>query len=187
MARGGQGQKLGKPGEGQGAGGKGAGKLGKKGEKGDRFTGLKKKGGGDAGDGSGNGPGMGGGGIGDGGEAEENPGQKVGFDKTKIKGQFKKGEILGTLFVKGAPIKGEAKREFTDAMNSTIQESTDALAKEDIPAGYKKLVKDYFDSVEVKELGADGGTEGGAESAPATAPAPAPAPASGDGAGGKGG
>lgn len=104
-------------------------------------------------------------GIGQGGEAEENPNQKMAFDKTKLKGQFRKGEILGSLFTKGAPMKGEAKKEFTQAMSAEIQESTDALTKEDIPAGYKKLVKEYFDSVEkkaVNELGGGGGKGGGA-------------------------
>ncbi len=79
----------------------------------------------------------------------ESGNRNVRFDKEKIKGLLdSKGEILGGIFVKGQATKGEAKQEYVEAYKAEIQESTDALTKEDIPLGYKQFVSTYFDSID---------------------------------------
>lgn len=132
-------------------------------------VGRKKNAGksGSKGAGKGSGSGQGGPGIGKGGKASESGNKNVRFDKEKVKGQFdNKGEILGGIFVKGEATKGEAKREYVEAYKSEIQESTDALTKEDIPLGYKQFVSTYFDSID----------QDAADDAPATEEGPVEPP-----------
>jgi hypothetical protein len=107
---------------------------------------------------------MGGPGIGSGGKAPESGNRNVKFDKEKVKGILdSKGEILGGIFVKGQATKGEAKKEYVEAYKAEIQESTDALTKEDIPLGYKQFVSTYFDSID--GAGEDEGADESAEPA----------------------
>ncbi len=117
---------------------------------------------------------MGGPGQGSGGKAPESGNKNVKFDKEKVKGLVdSKGEILGGIFVKGQATKGEAKQEYIEAYKSEIQDSTDALTKEDIPLGYKQFVSTYFDSIDeaadeaAEESPAEGaGESGGGKDAP---------------------
>lgn len=81
-----------------------------------------------------------------GGKVPETP-DDIAFDKSKVKGQIGKGEILGGQFVKGLPKKGEVTTEYVDVVQSATQEATDAFSKDDIPAGYRRYVMDYFDSI----------------------------------------
>ncbi|MBI3096830.1 MAG: hypothetical protein HYY93_01085 [Planctomycetes bacterium] len=81
-----------------------------------------------------------------GGKVPETP-DDIAFDKSKVKGQIGKGEILGGKFVKGLPKKGEVMTEYVDVVQSAKQEATDAFSKDDIPAGYRRYVIDYFDSI----------------------------------------
>lgn len=93
---------------------------------------------------------MGGPGKGKGGRQESPPGD-VAFKKEKIKGKLGKGEILGSWFVKGEPPKGEAASDYANVATEAAQEMDSALEKEDIPLGYQKVVRDYFDAITPKK------------------------------------
>ena len=93
---------------------------------------------------------MGGPGKGKGGRAEAPPGD-VAFEKEKIKGKLGKGEILGSWFVKGEPPKGEAAAGYAEVATEAAQEMDSALEKEDIPLGYQKIVRDYFEAITPKK------------------------------------
>lgn len=93
---------------------------------------------------------MGGPGRGKGGRPEAPPGD-VAFEKEKIKGKLGKGDILGSWFVKGEPPKGEARTEYEAAATEAAQEMDSALEKEEVPLGYQKMVRDYFDAITPKK------------------------------------
>lgn len=93
---------------------------------------------------------MGGPGKGKGGRPESPEGD-VAFEKEKVKGKLGKGEIIGSWFVKGEPPKGEAASEFADVATEAAQESDSALEKEEVPLGYQKFVRDYFDAITPKK------------------------------------
>lgn len=117
------------------------GRLGKlRGEKGDGkgakgATPGNGNGGNNPGIGSGRGPGYG-------------PDIKTGMDpyKTKPEGKLSKGKAM-KLFFKGKPTKGELTTEYEEAYRAQVESAEDALSRDDIPAGYKQFVRDYFDSI----------------------------------------
>lgn len=98
------------------------------------------------GDSRGVGPGMGGPGIGRGGIAPVEPGE-VEFDPTKIKGQVRPGRVVGSYFVGGTQLKGEARAEYQETVAVAAREAADAIQKEEIPRAYKDYVRDYFEEM----------------------------------------
>lgn len=98
------------------------------------------------------GPGMRGGGIGKGGDAKFDDSTGVNFIDTKIAGQKDKGKIISEIFFKGQPLPAEASEEFKNIYIESRQDAEDSLAKEVIPAGYKKFVMDYFDAINPEKI-----------------------------------
>ena len=70
------------------------------------------------------------------------------FEKSKVKGQLGKGPILGAFTVKGLPPKGNTNVEYSDVVTRYKEAAEEALDKERIPANYRDLVRDYFESIE---------------------------------------
>jgi len=98
------------------------------------------------GDTRGMGPGMRGPGIGIGGIAPVEPGD-VAFDPTKIKGQARPGRVVGSYFMDGTHVKGEARVEYQETVTAAAREAADAIDKEEIPRAYKDYVRDYFEEM----------------------------------------
>lgn len=69
--------------------------------------------------------------------------------KTKPDAKLGKGKAVKTLF-KGKPTKGELTTEYEETYRGQIENAEDALTKDDIPAGYKRYVRDYFDAIKPK-------------------------------------
>ncbi len=85
-------------------------------------------------------------GIGRGGIAPVEPGE-VAFDPTKIKGQVRPGRVVGSYFVGGTQLKGEARAEYQETVTVAAREAADAIQKEEIPRAYKDYVRDYFEEM----------------------------------------
>ena len=85
-------------------------------------------------------------GIGRGGIAPVEPGD-VAFDPTKIKGQARPGRVVGSYFMDGTHVKGEAKVEYQETVTVAAREAADAIDKEEIPRAYKDYVRDYFEEM----------------------------------------
>ncbi len=137
------------------------------------------------------GNGMGGPGRGRGGEAQFDDSNKTGFVDTKPPGVANEGEIIASMSVDGPAQRGDSKVEYQQAFTEYRQKADDSLQRDMIPAGYRGVVRDYFDAISPEKSGAAGNSGarsgGGAAGAPAqqapaasSAPAaPASAPASG--------
>ena len=102
--------------------------------------------------GEGPGVGMRGKGTGRGGVSEDGSDAGTMTEKQRIRGQLDKGEVLGSTFVRGTPTKGQALVEYSEIVRGARDEATDALSKEEIPQGYKGLIKGYFDSIDPKSI-----------------------------------
>jgi len=89
------------------------------------------------------GPGMGGAGIGRGGQAPVEPGN-VGFDSDVVKGKLQSGRAVGSYFVNGRQVKGEAKADFIEAAGAARSAADEAIDQERIPRAYQDFVNDYF-------------------------------------------
>ncbi len=98
------------------------------------------------------GPGMRGGGIGKGGEASFDESQTVTFEDTKITGEKGKGRIISEIMYKGQPLEGDVTEDYKQVYIESKQEAEDSLSREVIPAGYRKFVIDYFDSINPDKL-----------------------------------
>jgi len=89
------------------------------------------------------GPGMGGPGIGAGGIAPEEE-EEVDFEITGVKGQIRQGRMVGSFFVDGKQLKGEAKIAYSQAVEAATNEAAAALERERIPRVYEDYVREYF-------------------------------------------
>ena len=89
------------------------------------------------------GPGMRGPGIGAGGKAPVEP-HDVSFQPDKIKGNIQQGRAAGSFFVDGNQVKGEAKAQYKEAVESAQAEAAQALEQEQIPRALEQYVRDYF-------------------------------------------
>jgi len=89
------------------------------------------------------GPGMGGAGIGRGGRAPVEPGN-VGFDSDLVKGKLQSGRAVGSYFVNGRQLKGEAKADYIEVVGAARSEADEAVEKERIPRAYQDYVHEYF-------------------------------------------
>lgn len=96
------------------------------------------------GDGGGDGAGNGGGpGRGPDGAADpEDP-----RAPTKVSGRLHPGDIIGAIKYKGRPKPGEVKTGYAEAYAAMAAEAADALEREDVPPAYRRVVRDYFDSI----------------------------------------
>ena len=96
----------------------------------------------------GKGPGMRGPGQGRGGEVGDMPDADTDFEPSKIKGMHDKAKPLGLFFTRGAGKKGKSKVKATAVVRELRQAAQDALAKERIPAGHKRYIRQYFNTIE---------------------------------------
>ena len=65
---------------------------------------------------------------------------------TQVKGKRGKGQSDYTT-VRGAPEAGSAAQPYYEVYSNYRHAAEDALSKEDVPAAYKKQVRDYFESL----------------------------------------
>ncbi|MFH0963188.1 MAG: hypothetical protein V2A58_04155 [Planctomycetota bacterium] len=89
------------------------------------------------------GPGMGGPGIGVGGIAPVQE-EQVDFEITGVKGQIREGRMVGSFFVDGEQLRGEAKAEYSQTVEAARAEAAEALDRERIPRVYEDYVREYF-------------------------------------------
>ena len=89
------------------------------------------------------GPGMGGPGIGAGGIAPVAE-EEVDFEITGVKGEIRKGRLVGSFFVDGKQLKGEAKIAYSEAVEAAGNGAAEALERDRIPRVYEDYVREYF-------------------------------------------
>jgi hypothetical protein len=65
---------------------------------------------------------------------------------TLVKGVKGKGPELVTPF-RGAPDRSDSKATYYAVTPSALRQAEDALAKEEVPAAYRKPVKEYFEGI----------------------------------------
>lgn len=93
------------------------------------------------------GEGTGGEGGGGGAPVEEGEETDDKFVNEKSKAKLVAGKVLLTLKDKGLSDRGEAKKEYRDAIQQVKQGASEAILKEDIPPGYLESIKTYFDTI----------------------------------------
>ena len=93
--------------------------------------------------GQGMGPGMGGPGTGEGGVAEFAP-EDVTFDVKRLKGDLRKGRVVGSFFSDGKQVKGDVKVQYAEEVRAAEAEAAQALEQEKIPRAYEEYIRDYF-------------------------------------------
>lgn len=93
------------------------------------------------------GSGMGGPGRGRGGEIQYDDSVNPRFEDTRPPGVANAGEIIAVMNVEGAAEKGDSKIEYQQVFTEYRQKADDAIQRETIPAGYRTMVRDYFDSI----------------------------------------
>src|SRR6266542_2793445 len=65
---------------------------------------------------------------------------------TMVKGQKGKGPELVTPF-RGSPDRADSKTPYYAVNPTALRQAEDALAKEEVPAAYRKSVKQYFEGI----------------------------------------
>jgi hypothetical protein len=99
----------------------------------------------------GRGPGMGGPGTGEGNTWE------VGIDtgdqplKEKLPGQVQPGRTLVSFYTAGGNIKNESRVELQTVLTNSQQAAKQALTDQKVPRAYEKVVKGYFENLEVQQ------------------------------------
>jgi hypothetical protein len=102
------------------------------------------------------GPGMRGPGIGQGNSTGPLPDVKDGFEPTMLPGQMTQGKALLDIVQRTAPDPSDAKStaQYVEGVVLEAQQQAEqALTKEEIPAGSKEFVRQYFGSLEPSEAG----------------------------------
>ncbi len=97
------------------------------------------------------GRGMGGPGRGAGGKAPEAPDTSTELQKERSPTKATAGKMLLSWKEEGMGKKGEAKKNYQEAVKKVKQRARSALRGEKVPAGYEKSVKGYFDTLEPSE------------------------------------
>lgn len=67
--------------------------------------------------------------------------------ETQVKGKHGEG-AFDTSLVRGAPERGSAAQPYYEVYSTYRRAAEDALNREEVPATYKKQVRDYFDSLQ---------------------------------------
>jgi hypothetical protein len=99
-------------------------------------------------DGEGDGEGMGGRGIGEGGVAPEDDSVATGFKTEQSKSAVTAGKVLLSVKTKGMSDRGDAKKEYREAIQKVQQGVSEAILQEQIPPGYHEGIKSYFDNLD---------------------------------------
>ncbi len=63
---------------------------------------------------------------------------------TKVKGQTDSGPSIASWYIKGGTVKGEAKKEFSDVMQSAKDRAAEAINENVVPKKYEESVRKYF-------------------------------------------
>ncbi len=95
------------------------------------------------------GPGMGGPGVGKGNIATADP-EPVTLNPELLQGEMQAGRMLGSFFVDGKQIKGEATAEFQELKSAAESTAEEAIGKEEVPQAYREFVRDYFHDMKTK-------------------------------------
>ncbi|MGQ0636758.1 MAG: hypothetical protein ACT4QC_19275 [Planctomycetaceae bacterium] len=99
------------------------------------------------------GNGMGNRGMGRGGEAPEDDSVETGFKTEQSKSAVTAGKVLMSVKTKGMSDKGDARREYREALQKVTQGYNEAILQEQIPPGYHEGIKTYFNNLERKDAG----------------------------------
>jgi len=97
------------------------------------------------------GPGLRGAGRGRGGHIPDPGNPETDFTDTKVKGTLTPGEILASVSFKGVPSDSDVMTDYVETLVEFIRAEEGTLTKEEIPPGYKRFVKHYFDSIRPDE------------------------------------
>jgi hypothetical protein len=87
---------------------------------------------------------------GKGGGTPDEVGNETGFADKRSKSKVGEGKILHQIFVKGVPEKGEASVDYQKVSRAARQEAANSLAQDKIPREYEDMVKQYFNSLDLK-------------------------------------
>jgi hypothetical protein len=99
-------------------------------------------------DGEGNGEGTGGRGMGRGGKVDEDDSALTDFKAEKSKSQITAGKVLLSLKTKGLSDRGDAKKDYLNAVRNIKQGISEAIVQEQVPPGYHEGIKSYFDKID---------------------------------------
>lgn len=102
------------------------------------------------------GTGMGGPGRGQGGQAQYDDSVPPQFTDTRPPGAQNPGEIIAVMNVDGPALLGESQIQYQQVFTQYQQRADEAIQRDEIPAGYRNLVKDYMDSISPQKRGAAG-------------------------------
>ena len=90
---------------------------------------------------------FGGPGIGRGGKAPEDDAAKTAFKTERSRSAITAGKILLTLKTKGQGDRGQARKQYREAIRALKQGLSEAIQAEQIPPGYRKGIQKYFDDL----------------------------------------
>lgn len=96
----------------------------------------------------GQGQGMGGPGRGRGGKAPEDPDFAAGWKKEKSPSATRAGKILMQWEAKESAPRGEARKEYVEAVRAVKEGVGEAILRDRVPAGYHGAIQQYFDELE---------------------------------------
>jgi len=99
------------------------------------------------GDSTGSGPGTGGPGIGWGPRSLDETGQ-TGTKTTRVKNEPGEGPMIASWYFKESQIKGQAKREFSEVIQTGRDAAAEAITENEIPRRYEEAIKKYFGQLE---------------------------------------
>ena len=68
--------------------------------------------------------------------------------KTRVKSDAKQGPVIASWYFKGSQVKGEAKRDFSEVIQSAGDSAAEAISENQIPRKYEEAVKKYFGQLE---------------------------------------
>jgi hypothetical protein len=61
------------------------------------------------------------------------------------------GRVLAAYYTKGGNIKNEVKVQLADEVLASKEQAKEALTQERVPRAYEKVVRDYFDTMDVPQ------------------------------------
>jgi hypothetical protein len=105
------------------------------------------------GEGDGDGDGLGGRGTGRGGKAPEDDSVETGFKTEQSKSAVTAGKVLLSVKTKGLSDRGDAKKEYREAIEKVKQGYSEAILQEQVPPGYYNGIKKYFDDFDKADAG----------------------------------
>jgi len=69
------------------------------------------------------------------------------FKDEMIKGEKNPGEILAVIEIDAPAVKGESNVRYSEIYRTQQQKAADSMRRNEIPAGYRNFVRDYFDAI----------------------------------------